>query len=172
MWGRRMRAGSKCGLAVIVTVVAAAVFAPSAGAVTLGQISYDGCVSDDGSGGLCADTPGTPLTGASGVAVSPDGKSVYVVSLFANTITHFFVAPQGQLTYDGCISDTGSGGLCADAPGTPLTGAYAVAVSPDGKSVYVVSAFANTITHFFAAPQGQLTYDGCISDTEIGRAHV
>jgi len=38
----------------------------------------DACVSDDGSGGACAD--GNALAGAQGVAVSSDGKNVYVVS--------------------------------------------------------------------------------------------
>jgi DNA-binding beta-propeller fold protein YncE len=38
----------------------------------------DACVSDDGSGGACAD--GNALAGAQGVAVSSDGKNVYVAS--------------------------------------------------------------------------------------------
>jgi DNA-binding beta-propeller fold protein YncE len=133
-----------------------------------GQLSYDGCISDGGSGGFCADAPGSPLTRAFRVAVSPDGRSVYVASGDLGTVTHFFAAPQGQLSYDGCVSNDGSGGLCADAPGSPLSGAFGVAVSPDGKSVYVASDLSDTITHFFAAPQGQLSYDGCISDDGSG----
>jgi DNA-binding beta-propeller fold protein YncE len=135
-----------------------------------GQISYDGCVSNDGSGGACADAPGSPLTAAEAVAVSPGGGSVYVASAGSGTITHFFAAPGGQLTYDGCISNDGSGGLCAAASGSPLSGADAVAVSPDGRSVYVGSATSGTITHFFAAPGGQLTYDGCVSNGGSGGA--
>ncbi len=133
-----------------------------------GQISYDGCVSSDGSGGSCADAPGSPLTAAEAVAVSPGGGSVYVASAGSGTITHFFAAPGGQLTYDGCISNDGSGGLCAAASGSPLSGADAVAVSPDGRSVYVASALSGAITHFFAAPAGQLTYDGCVSNAGSG----
>src|SRR5471030_324992 len=98
-------------------------------AIAGSDISYDGCVSSDGSGGLCVDAPGSPLDGASKVAVSPNGKSVYVVSAASGTITHFFVAAGGQLTYDGCISNDGSGGLCVDAPGSPLSEATSVAVS-------------------------------------------
>jgi DNA-binding beta-propeller fold protein YncE len=133
-----------------------------------GDITYDGCISNDGSGGSCGSAPGSPLTGPKGVAVSPDGKSVYVASGAAGTITHFFAAPGGQLSYDGCISNDGSGGKCADAPGSPLEDANAVAVSPDGKSVYVTSSGSGTITHFFAAPGGQLSYDGCVSDDGSG----
>src|ERR1019366_5361630 len=138
-----------------------------------GDLGYDGCVSNDGSGGSCADVPGTPLSGAAGIALSPDSKSLYVASLRSGTITHFFAAANGQISYDGCVSNDGSGGLCADAPGSPLTEAEGVAVSPDGKSVYVASeglpgAGAATVTHFFAAPGGQLSYDGCISNDISG----
>jgi DNA-binding beta-propeller fold protein YncE len=143
-----------------------------------GDLGYDGCVSNDGSGGLCADAPGTPLSGAGAIALSPDSKSLYVASLRSGTITHFFAAANGQISYDGCVSNDGSGGLCADAPGSPLANADGVAVSPGGGSVYVASeglagAGPGTVTHFFAAPHGQLSYDGCVSnDASAGCATV
>jgi DNA-binding beta-propeller fold protein YncE len=133
-----------------------------------GQLTYDGCVSNDGSGGLCADAPGTPLSGAESVAVSPDGRSVYVASATSGTITHFFAAPDGQLTYDGCISGDGSGGACAVASPDALGSPTSVAVSPDGKSVYVAAAQPGAVSHFFAAAGGQLTYDGCVSNDGSG----
>ncbi|HEX4034079.1 MAG TPA: hypothetical protein VHX66_06520 [Solirubrobacteraceae bacterium] len=43
---------------------------------TPGAICYDGCISNDGSGGSCLDAPGTPLANPIGIAVSPDGRSV------------------------------------------------------------------------------------------------
>ena len=135
-----------------------------------GQLTYDGCVSNDGSGGLCADAPGTPLSGADSVAVSPNGRSVYVVSVSSHTLTHFFAAAAGQLTYDGCISSDGSGGACATASPDALTDPTSVAVSPDGKSVYVAAAQPGAVSHFFAAPAGQVTYDGCISNDGSGGA--
>jgi DNA-binding beta-propeller fold protein YncE len=133
-----------------------------------GQISLDGCISDDGTSGHCVDAPGTPLTLALGVAVSPDGKSVYVGSESASTVTHFFAAPAGQLTYDGCVSNGGSGGSCANAPGSALDGAREVRVSPDGRSVYVVGSNSNAVAHFSAAPAGQLTYQDCVSSDGSG----
>ena len=138
-------------------------------AAPAGQISYDACISDDGSGGNCVNAPGSPLDSAADVAVSPNGKSVYVTGTTSDDIAHFFAGAQGQLTYDGCVSDNGSAGTCVDAPGAPLGGATGVAVSPNGGSVYVASIDASAITHFFAAsPNGQLTYDGCISDDGSG----
>ncbi|HEV3478363.1 MAG TPA: hypothetical protein VG144_02815, partial [Gaiellaceae bacterium] len=127
-----------------------------------GQLSYDGCLADDGADG-CGDLPATPLTGASGLAVSPDRGSVYVASPLSNSVAHFFRAPQGQLSYGGCLANDGANG-CGDLPFAPLTGASAVAVSPDGGSVYVASPFNDSVAHFFRAPQGQLSYGGCLAN--------
>ena len=136
-----------------------------------GQLSWDGCISDDGSGGTCADVPGsgTPLSDPLDVAVSPNGASVYAVSS-DGTVSHLFANPaQGQLSWDGCVSDDGSGGTCADVPGTgaPLAGARSVAVSPDGRSLYVASTTSSSISFFSVAAQGQLTFQGCLSDNAI-----
>jgi sugar lactone lactonase YvrE len=137
-----------------------------------GALTYDGCVSDDGSGGACADIPGTAavLMGALAVAVSPDGRSVYVASTGDRdpehaTVSHFFAAAQGQLTWDGCVSDSGLGGACAALPSVALPGLNSIAVSPSG-AVYAVSSEA--VSHFYAAPQGQLTWDGCVGYMAAG----
>jgi DNA-binding beta-propeller fold protein YncE len=130
-----------------------------------GQLSYDGCLANDASQG-CVDLPGAPLDGADGVAVSPDGKSVYVASLLSNSVSHFFRGgPDGQISYDGCLANDASQG-CFDLPGDPLTGARDVAASADGKSVYVVSSGADSVAHFFrGGPDGQISYDGCVANT-------
>ncbi len=165
----RVRCGRRLGVgAVALLLLGFGVVGQAVGAT--GDISYDGCISNDGSGGACADAPGSPLSGAQGVAVSPDGRSVYAASSGSSTVTHFFAAVGGQLTYDGCVSNDGSVGACADAPGSPLSGAQRVAVSPDGRSVYVASSGSSTVTHFFAAAGGQLTYDGCVSNDGSGGA--
>jgi 6-phosphogluconolactonase (cycloisomerase 2 family) len=133
-----------------------------------GQLAYAGCVSDDGSGGLCADAPGAPMEVASDVAVSRDGTSVYVTAIHTHTITAFDRAAGGQITYAGCVSNDGSGGLCADAPGTPLQAAFSVTVSPDDKSVYLAAPDVDTVTVFDRAPGGQIAYAGCVSETGSG----
>ena len=100
-----------------------------------------GCVSETGAG-PCADGHG--LDGPTSVAVSPDGKSVYVASTISdavarlnrNTTTGAITQPAGAA---GCVSETGAG-PCADGHG--LNSPYSVAVSPDGKSVYVASPSA------------------------------
>ena len=98
-----------------------------------------GCLSQTGAQS-CAD--GRALNGASEVAVSPDGKSVYVVSsdgdavvrLDRNATTGDISQPAGTA---GCVSQTGAQ-TCAD--GRALNFARSVAVSPNGRSVYVASA--------------------------------
>ena len=131
-----------------------------------------GCVSETGAG-TCADGHG--LDGAYSVAVSPDGKSVYVASnlsdavvrLTRNTTTGAIAQPAGTA---GCVSETGAG-TCADGHG--LDGASSVAVSADGKSVYVASydsdAVArlnrNTTTGAITQPAGSA---GCVSETGAG----
>ncbi len=139
-----------------------------------GSLAYDGCVSDDGSGGACLDVPGDAgqFGGPNGVAVSSNSASVYTSDGDGWTVAHLFAAAQGQLSWDGCYSNDGSGGRCADVPGdgNPLQLPVAVAVSPNGASVYTAAITndvdgTSTVSHLFANPiQGQLTWDGCVSN--------
>jgi len=154
---------------------AIAVFARNATTGALTQLAGTaGCVSETGTGGACAD--GTALDGSRGVAVSPDGKSVYVAAFFSDAVATFSRdANTGTLTQlagtAGCVSETGSGGICAD--GTGLDGVRSVAVSPDGKNVYAaseisgaVSVFARDATTGAIAQLGSAA--GCVSDTGTG----
>lgn len=127
-----------------------------------GQLSYDGCVNHDGTQG-CADLNGTPIDGASAVAVSPDGRSVYVTGANSGTVAHFTrLAPDGQIVFQGCLGDQTAGDACGKLPETPLSGATDVTVSPDGTSVYVTAGAANTVSHFFRDGEGRLGYGGCV----------
>jgi sugar lactone lactonase YvrE len=73
----------------------------------------------------------------------------------------------------GCISYDGTGGACTT--GTGLTGAYSVAVSPDGKTVYTTGQSDNAISVFSRnSGTGALTQlagtNGCVSATGTGGA--
>jgi sugar lactone lactonase YvrE len=145
---------------------------PTTGAI--GQpASSTGCVSETGAG-PCADGHG--LVGAYSVAVSPDGKSVYVASYASDAVTRFtrntttgaIAQPAGSA---GCLSETGTAGTCANGHG--LNGAQSVAVSADGKSVYVSSSLSDAVARLNRNPTtGAITQPasstGCVSETGAG----
>jgi DNA-binding beta-propeller fold protein YncE len=152
---------------------AVAVFRRDATTGELSQlVGMAGCTSDDGTGGACTD--GRALAQPHSVVVSADGKTVYVASL-ENAVAIFARnATSGRLTQltgtAGCVSDDGTGG-CAD--GTALFGAFTVAASPDGTSVYVASDFGGAVAIFDRDPvTGALTQpagvEGCVSDDGTG----
>jgi DNA-binding beta-propeller fold protein YncE len=128
-----------------------------------GRLAYESCVANDALPG-CADLPGTPLDLPFGLALSPDGRSLYAVSAQGNSIAHLRAGDTGRLGYEGCLANTAVSG-CDDLPGAPLGGAAGVEVSPDGASVYVASSSSDSIAHFFRAPDGRLTYDGCLANS-------
>jgi DNA-binding beta-propeller fold protein YncE len=80
------------------------------------------------------------------VAVSPDGRNVYAASQASDSVSVYAFDPAtGTLSQlpgtSGCVSEDGTdgaGGTCAN--GKALEIANAVAVSPDGKNVYVGAA--------------------------------
>lgn len=91
-----------------------------------------------------------PFMGSRAIALSPDGKNVYVASSKSNAIAIFrrnartgtLTQPQGAA---GCIAAKGADG-CARAVG--LDGPNSVAVSPDGRNVYTTSRASNTVSVF------------------------
>jgi DNA-binding beta-propeller fold protein YncE len=124
------------------------VFARSAQNGTLQQLpSRAGCIARHGSQGC---TAGRGLFAATHVAISPDAKTVYVVSTRyshrrpkrAGSIAVFNRDPAtGALTqlagHAGCLSVTAGEG-CGHLRGLRSEATW-IAVSPDGKSVYAVS---------------------------------
>jgi 6-phosphogluconolactonase (cycloisomerase 2 family) len=99
------------------------------------------------------------LSGASSVAVSPDGKHVYVTGTIDDAVVVFSRdGTTGALAYVE-MEQNGVGDVFN------LGGATSVAVSPDGKHVYVASEYDNALVIFNRdSSSGALSYVGARRD--------
>jgi DNA-binding beta-propeller fold protein YncE len=113
---------------------------------------------------------------ANDVAVSPDGANVYVVGWDGTPglteatdgrLTVYARAADGSLRRAGCFGDTVVDG-CSGTAIPALKGANAVALSPDGRSLYVASRGDGTAAHrgavlaFARGADDELTFRSCI----------
>jgi DNA-binding beta-propeller fold protein YncE len=128
-----------------------------------------GCiVAKPGKGGCAL---GRSFEGPEAVALSPDGKTAYVASEDTAAVAIFDRNPTtGALTQRagaaGCVSETGTGGACQQGAG--IAAPADVAVSPDGKNLYVASGKSDSVAIFDRDPAtGALTQApgaaGCLS---------
>lgn len=138
-----------------------------------------GCVVGRGEGGSSSCTVGNGLVGANSVAVSPDGANAYVVggrsgndvalsfgdlAILRRDPTTGAITPAGCLSSDGTDGRDGASGACTPSPS--LLGADGVAVSPDGRTVYVSSRSSASVVAFSRDPaDGALTRLGCMQAT-------
>ena len=134
-----------------------------------GNVVPKGCIGNFGTNFDCArQVPG--LDNPHSIAVSSDGKSVYVTADESNSIARFKRNRKtGRLVPRGCIGDDGNPDVCGrDAPG--LDGVLDIVVSPDGRSVYAGSN-EGAVTRFKRARKtGALRSRGCVADADGGPA--
>ncbi|MCG6118525.1 MAG: beta-propeller fold lactonase family protein [Aquimonas sp.] len=103
------------------------------------------------------------LAGARALALSPDGRHLYVAGEFANAIAVFRREHDPQATGYGRLSYLG---LVQNAVGgvDGIGGVVALAVAPDGRHVYAVGQASSSIAVFARNPNpgsagfGQLSY--------------
>jgi DNA-binding beta-propeller fold protein YncE len=107
------------------------------------------------------------------VALSPDGRTLYVAAYTPAAVTSFSVDSRTGLLQQlnlgaGCVSSSGQSD-CASA--RALGGASAIAVSPDNLHVYVASAAPGAVASFARQPNGSLQQlngiAGCAATTQI-----
>jgi len=114
---------------------------PATGALTFAQALVDGAGGIDG------------LDGVTRVAISPDGAHVYTAASGDNAVDVFTRSViDSTLSLAQVVLD-GAGGVDG------ISGAADVAVSPDGKHVYVAGQLENAVAVFARnASTGQLTF--------------
>lgn len=163
--------------AILLSCLALLAIPTAAGAATAGGLKQlegtTGCLVNEASSlSGCQDV--RAMQNATDVVVSPDGRNVYVSSLNKDAIVSFDRNPStGALTQKGTIT-----GCVTSNPGVSgpdqcnlisnaiaLDGVTAMAISPDGKSLYTVTNQGKA-SAFNRAPDGTLTYldtDTCCS---------
>ncbi|HYY12347.1 MAG TPA: beta-propeller fold lactonase family protein [Kineosporiaceae bacterium] len=102
---------------------------------------------------------------AHAVVVSPDGRNVYVTSELDDTLGVYARDPStGALTQlagtQGCIRDNGTGGCAPDAQ---VHFPRELAVSPDGRNVYLTNNSSQLMIFDRDPRTGALTADGCLT---------
>jgi DNA-binding beta-propeller fold protein YncE len=126
-----------------------------------GSLSIAGCVEDDDLPDWGCATEVASLENPFRVVVAPDGNSVYATSE-GSTLSHFTAG----LIPQGCYREVPGSSGCVQAE--PLEGARGLAVSPDGKHLYVTSVARDAVAWFKRAADGSLTIAGCTADGDDG----
>jgi DNA-binding beta-propeller fold protein YncE len=152
---------------------------------TNGALTEIGCVSEGTP--TCAPehaTSAIAIGSPAAIAISPNGRSAYVVTQGSNdALVSFTRDPEtGLLTEQECISEVEAVvSECDTLKGKGLNNPYGVAVSPDGKNVYVSSHNDEAVAEFsrnistgavaqLATPNECVgaASSGCVTNTAIG----
>jgi len=156
-------------IAVVLLVVMPA--AAGRGGLGLVQVAGgQGCIAqpEDESTALKGCGRGRGLVDANDVALSADGKNVYVAASGASALSSFGRdGATGRLAEVNCVTANGTAGVdgtehdCAD--GDALGGTAAVALSPDGRFVYAASYASGGVAIFSRnADTGAVRQIGCV----------
>jgi DNA-binding beta-propeller fold protein YncE len=135
------------GLALVVFAVGFAAMPARAGAFvpsgSLSQLPSSNCVSEEEAGGTLACVTLVPagLSSTYEAQVSPDNRNVYSVAINGALVEYRRNQASGALTVIGCVTSAAT--VCAPENETKealvMTNPAAIAISPDGKSAYVVT---------------------------------
>jgi hypothetical protein len=133
------------------------------GNTTAGALTFVGCLDSDAS-----DTCGKAHVGnEDAIVVSADATSVYAGST-DGSVVGFARAPDGGLTQISCITEADPAPAgCVHGQG--LADVSALAISPDGTSLYAVGAGSHTVVTFARAADGTITESSCLGLTTTDR---
>ena len=148
---------------ILGAAVAAAVLTSVAPArADVGDLTFAECLSQNGSGGTCADLPGSSYDQPNGLAVGPTG-TVYSTGFASDSIYRFTPGSAEGLGFAQCVSGAGTP-PCLPQGAPQIDGPVALAVSPDGRSLYSANSAQSSFSHFPIAADGTLSFDACFSE--------
>jgi 6-phosphogluconolactonase (cycloisomerase 2 family) len=168
---RRTRTIGAVALATLLACVANAGTASAAAPGGFSQLPNPlGCLSNAGAGG-CGSMHDS--SAPYGFILSPDGRNAYAASYLGNQVLIFDRNPNsGSLTQKpgtaGCVRGAAASANCASA--RFVDSPQGLAVSPDGRTLYVASPSVSTIAVFSRDTNtGEITQKpddaGCIADS-------
>ena len=159
--------------ALFATALVTAVFGAGSASADFGDLTFANCLDDVVGTDACE--PGEATMGSpSDLVVSPDGKNAYSVGAGVEQMNTFDRDPAtGALTFTGCFEGPGMTDDClSDVP--PLIDPSAITISPDGRSIYVVSQTDDALIEFARDPAtGAVDWDingSCIDDEDTQAA--
>ena len=181
-------------VAAAAAAVAAVLLLAAPAFAAVGDLTWQDCVTGEtesgpGGSGACAEIPsatsggaGSGLNNTSLIAVSSDGASLYVAARSDDAVARFDRDPDtGDLTFEECITGNTNAagslgsGACAEIPSATSNGVgsgldllQSMALSANGRSLYVASASDDAVASFDLDPDGELSYEGCITGSTTG----
>jgi 6-phosphogluconolactonase (cycloisomerase 2 family) len=135
-----------------------------------GKLKPKGCIDDNDTGADNCSQSTNGLADPQALVLSGDGKSLYVASGVDNAVVRFVRNTKtGKLKPRGCVDDNDTGPENCSKSTNGLAGAGALALTQNGKSLYVVGEDDDAVVRFKRNTKtGTLKPQGCVDDNDFG----
>jgi len=136
-----------------------------------GSLAAGQCIEDVGGPDTCVDSA-NGLNGALDLVISEDGRHLYTVGYNDSTLLHFRRTPRnGELRLKTCVDDADlplASDVCGDGAGGAegLGGPQGLALSPDGRWLYVAAQLDSAAVQFRLNRRGKPVWRDCVEDDD------
>lgn len=141
-----------------------ALVVPTSGSAATGDLSFKDCIAKFASS-PCTAVSSEVLQGGRDVAVSPNGKLVFVADGQGAVVGFTRSGVDGSVTYASCTDSAAAVG-CTHLSNNVLLAPRSLAFSPDGSFLYVASETSDAIVRLKVASGGALSFDTCVEDDD------